>query len=183
MSVERAHDPRNPLELRIQDVREEVVAKLRQQLRGGCRQAEVTADSEEKKLVGDRSGLEIQAAMAGGTELPKREAAVANAAGVPPQGRDDPGHVFCSFLALVLKKELERRLQAAGIELEWGDLMRDLDWLRETAVELQGKRFVVRSKAYGAVGKVVQCVGARLPATVRRVGKEESVPAPVQQSV
>ena len=180
MSVERAHEPRNPLELRIQDVREEVVAKLRQQLTRRRRSWWATAVSG---AAGDRSGLEIQAAMAGGTELPKREVAVANAAGVPPQGRDDPGHVFCSFLALVLKKELERRLQAAGIELEWGDLMRDLDRLRETAVELQGKRFVVRSKAYGAVGKVVQCVGARLPATVRRVGKEESVPAPVQQSV
>ncbi len=93
------------------------------------------------------------------------------------------GHVFCSFLALVLKKELERRLEAAGIEVEWGDLMRDLGRLRETEVELQGKRFVVRSKAYGVVGKVAQCVGARLPATVRRVGQESAEPArePAQQ--
>ena len=72
-------------------------------------------------------------------------------------------HVFCSFLALVLKQELERRLETAGIAVEWGDLLRDLGRLRETEVELQGKRFVARSKAYGAVGKVVLCVGARLP--------------------
>ena len=93
------------------------------------------------------------------------------------------GHVFCSFLALVLKKELERRLEAAGIEVEWGDLMRDLGRLRETEVELQGKRFVVRSKACGEVGKVAQCVGARLPATVRRVGEDsaESAREPTEQ--
>ena len=101
-----------------------------------------------------------------------------------PRDETIRGHVFCSFLALVLKKELERRLEEAGIEAKWGDVMRDLGRLRETEVELQGKRFVVRSKAYGAVGKVVHCVGARLPATVRRVGEEdtESARRPVQQT-
>ena len=94
------------------------------------------------------------------------------------------GHVFCSFLALVLKAELERRLEAAGIEVEWADLMRDLGRLRETEVQLQGKRFVVRSKAYGMVGQVAQCVGARLPATVRRVSGEraEAAQAPTQRA-
>ncbi len=87
------------------------------------------------------------------------------------------GHVFCSFLALVLKKELERRLREAGIEAEWAEVMRDLGRLRETEVELQGKRFVVRSKAYGAVGQIVRSVGARLPATVRRVGEAGAEPA------
>ena len=78
----------------------------------------------------------------------------------------------------------ERRLEAAGIEVEWADLMRDLGRLRETEVQLQGKRFVVRSKAYGAVGQVAQCVGARLPATVRRVSGEraEAAQAPTQRA-
>jgi transposase len=31
------------------------------------------------------------------------------------------GHVFCSFLALVLRKELEDRLAAAGHSFEWAD--------------------------------------------------------------
>jgi transposase len=36
------------------------------------------------------------------------------------------GHLFCSFLALVLRKELERRLNAAGHVFEWSDLKQDL---------------------------------------------------------
>jgi transposase len=32
------------------------------------------------------------------------------------------GHVFCSFLALMLKKELNRRLEAAGYSFEWLDV-------------------------------------------------------------
>ena len=31
------------------------------------------------------------------------------------------GHVFCSFLALVLRKELEKRLEASKLYLEWND--------------------------------------------------------------
>jgi hypothetical protein len=43
------------------------------------------------------------------------------------------GHVFCSFLALVLQKELADQCRAADVTVEWGDLLRDLD-------RLQGKR-------------------------------------------
>ena len=42
------------------------------------------------------------------------------------------GHVFCSFLALVLQKELADRCRAAGVSVEWDDLIRDLDRLQET---------------------------------------------------
>ena len=41
------------------------------------------------------------------------------------------GHMFCSFLALLLQKELFRRMAAAGIEAEWADILRDLDALTE----------------------------------------------------
>ncbi len=40
------------------------------------------------------------------------------------------GHVFCSFLALVLQKELADRCRAAGVIVEWDDLIRDLDRLQ-----------------------------------------------------
>jgi transposase len=33
------------------------------------------------------------------------------------------GHVFCSFLALVLRKALEDRLAAARVKPEWGALL------------------------------------------------------------
>ena len=36
------------------------------------------------------------------------------------------GHVFCSFLALVLRKELDDRLAEQGHKLEWEDVIRDL---------------------------------------------------------
>jgi hypothetical protein len=44
------------------------------------------------------------------------------------------GHVFCSFLALVLRKELENRLAAAGLQPEWAKLLADLDRLQEIEV-------------------------------------------------
>jgi len=38
---------------------------------------------------------------------------------------------FCSFLALVLRKELEERLAGAGLKPEWRELLADLDRLHE----------------------------------------------------
>src|SRR5208337_3723405 len=34
------------------------------------------------------------------------------------------GHLFCSFLALVVRKELDERLVAAGVSAEWADIVR-----------------------------------------------------------
>ena len=55
------------------------------------------------------------------------------------------GHVFCSFLALVLQSELRRRMDATGIEAEWADIRRDLNALTETEIEQDGKCFLVCS--------------------------------------
>ena len=56
------------------------------------------------------------------------------------------GHIACSFLGLVLKKELEDRLAAdTGAPASWPAVMADLDLLTETAVEQDGKRFLLRS--------------------------------------
>ncbi len=57
------------------------------------------------------------------------------------------GHIFCSFLALVLRKELEDRLAAAGHILEWADIVHDLQRLSETEIEQDGKRYVLRNTA------------------------------------
>ena len=73
------------------------------------------------------------------------------------------GHVFCSFLALVLQKELADRCRAAGVIVEWGDLIRDLDRLQEAAIEKDGKRVTTRTHVVGQVGKVFQAVGIALP--------------------
>ncbi len=79
------------------------------------------------------------------------------------------GHVFCSFLALVLRKELEHRLEAAGYRWEWADVIHDLDLLEEIEVEQHQRRFLLRTEARGVAGAVAQAVGVALPPTVRKV--------------
>ena len=88
------------------------------------------------------------------------------------------GHVFCSFLALVLRDELFRRMDSAGVSAEWDDILRDLNALTETAITYNGKTFVVRSNVIGVAGKIAQCVGVRLPNTVRQVDVEKEVADP-----
>jgi Transposase DDE domain len=79
------------------------------------------------------------------------------------------GHVFCSFLALVLRQGLQARLEGRGHEFEWGDVIQDLDRLQLVEVEQDGKRFLLRSEAQGTCGKVFQAVGVALPPTVQQV--------------
>jgi DDE family transposase len=79
------------------------------------------------------------------------------------------GHVFCSFLALVLRQELQARLEERGHELEWADVIQDLDRLQRIEVEQDGKRFLLRSEVQGSCGKVFQAVGVALPPTVQQV--------------
>jgi hypothetical protein len=80
------------------------------------------------------------------------------------------GHVFCSFLALVLRKEMEDRLSAKGVvDIEWAQLMEDLEQLQEVEVEFSGKRFILRSECCGQSGKALQAIGASLPPTLRKV--------------
>ena len=80
------------------------------------------------------------------------------------------GHVFCSFLALVLRKEMQDRQEAKGYKLEWADVLRDLDRLKEIEVIQGEKRFLLRTQARGVCGKVFQAAGVALPPTVRQIG-------------
>lgn len=79
------------------------------------------------------------------------------------------GHVFCSFLALVLRKELDRRLESCGQQLEWADIKRDLKALQDVVVEDNGRSLVVRTACVGSCGKVFQAVGVALPPTIREI--------------
>ena len=79
------------------------------------------------------------------------------------------GHVFCSFLALVLRQELQARLQARGQRFEWADVMRDLERLQYVDVAHDGKRFRLRSELQGTAGRVLQAVGVAAPSTVQQV--------------
>ena len=79
------------------------------------------------------------------------------------------GHVFCSFLALVLRRELDRRLDKAGHRFEWADLKQDLKSLQEITIEENGKRLAIRSESRGVCGKVFQAVGVAIPPTIREL--------------
>ncbi len=83
--------------------------------------------------------------------------------------RDDTirGHVFCSFLALVLRKELYRRLEAAGHSFEWSEIKQDLSALKEVVIEDSGKRFAVRTQCLGTCTSVFRAVGVAIPPTIR----------------
>jgi transposase len=73
------------------------------------------------------------------------------------------GHVFCSFLALVLQKELDSLCRAKGVIVEWADLILGLDRLQEATIEKDGKRITIRTQVEGQVGLVFQAAGVALP--------------------
>ena len=77
------------------------------------------------------------------------------------------GHVFCSFLALMLRKELHDRLAIQGDQFEWAEIIRDLEALQYVEVEHQGKRFLLRSEAKGSCSAVFRAVGVAMPPTIQ----------------
>jgi hypothetical protein len=77
------------------------------------------------------------------------------------------GHVFCSFLALVLKKALEDRIAAFGRSGSWPEIIADLDSLTETEIKQDSKRFIVRSAPRPAASLAIRATGVALPPTVR----------------
>jgi len=81
------------------------------------------------------------------------------------------GHVFCSFLALVLLKDLQGRMKSRpggrGEPVEWEYLKRDLEALQETTVNNAGRTFVIRNRPRGEVAKALQAAGVSLGPTVR----------------
>jgi transposase len=78
------------------------------------------------------------------------------------------GHVFCSYLALVLVKELFIDMEKRGwTGIEWDRLKDDLDDLEEITVQNQGQTFTIRSQTAGNAGKAIQAVRVKLGPTVR----------------
>lgn len=73
------------------------------------------------------------------------------------------GHVFCSFLALVLRKELHDRCRDAGFQAEWLDVLLDLNRLQEARLEHGGKTWTVRTEVTGVVPGLFKAVGLALP--------------------
>ena len=78
------------------------------------------------------------------------------------------GHVFCSFLALVLRKELQNRCDAAGLQPEWGDVLRDLDRLQEVTLQTGGQTTILRTPTSGVAGHLFQAARVALPPNMRQ---------------
>ena len=80
------------------------------------------------------------------------------------------GHVFCSLFALVLKAELEARIEALGLDGSWPATIADLDTLTETEVEQDAKRF--RCALHHVLRQASRCGFTRacaLPPTVQAI--------------
>ena len=79
------------------------------------------------------------------------------------------GHVFCSFLALLLKTELERRMKFADFKCEWAQVIRGLDSLQQVEVTFQDKRFVLRSQLTSEASAALRATGVAAPPTLRKL--------------
>jgi hypothetical protein len=73
------------------------------------------------------------------------------------------GHVFCTFLALVLRKELMDRLAARrATGLEWQRIIDDLADLSEIEVEQDGRRALLRTAPGPTIDPVCRALGVVL---------------------
>jgi transposase len=79
------------------------------------------------------------------------------------------GHVFCSYLALLLKCELEERMRAKELQWEWGEIVRGLDALQEVETQFHGRGYVLRSQLLGNASEAIRGAGVTVPPPVRTV--------------
>ena len=79
------------------------------------------------------------------------------------------GHVFCSYLALLLKCELEERMRAKELRWEWAEVIRGLDALQEVETQFAGKGYVLRSELLGNASEAIRGAGVSVPPPVRAV--------------
>lgn len=77
------------------------------------------------------------------------------------------GHIFCSFLALLLHHELEERLKKNDNHFEWDVIRQDLEALAEVEVREGEQWYLLRTALQGVTGKVLQSVGLSVPPSVR----------------
>ena len=79
------------------------------------------------------------------------------------------GHVFCSFLALLLKTELERRMKFADLQCEWAQVVGGLEALQQLEATFQDKPFLLRSQLSGEASAALRAAGVGAPPTLREL--------------
>jgi Transposase DDE domain len=86
------------------------------------------------------------------------------------------GHICCSFLATVLRKELFDRLAARRRnDLEWQHIVDDLDELSEIEVEQDGRRALLRTAPGPTIDPLCRALGITLPPVFQEI---PSTPGP-----
>jgi hypothetical protein len=80
------------------------------------------------------------------------------------------GHLIAGFLALRLEVDLQSRLDAAGVTTPWPDLIRDLAQVHAVIVDLDGKRYRLRTDLAGAAHAAFAAAGVRPPNSVTCIG-------------
>jgi len=77
------------------------------------------------------------------------------------------GHVFCSFLAILLKTELESRMSQMDLSWEWNEVIRGLNALQEVEAVFNGHHFLLRSQLMGDSHKAIRATGVAVPPTIK----------------
>jgi transposase len=85
------------------------------------------------------------------------------------------GHVFCSFLALLLKQEIGNRMKRTDLQWEWNEVIRGLDALQQLEANFQGS-FLFRSQLTTHASQAVRVTGVAIPPTLR-----ELTPLPISR--
>jgi hypothetical protein len=84
------------------------------------------------------------------------------------------GHVFCTFLALVLRKELLDRLGARGAAPEWRRIIDDLADLSVVEVEQDGRRALLRTAPRPSIDPICRALGLALPPVFQEMPSSET---------
>jgi hypothetical protein len=79
------------------------------------------------------------------------------------------GHVFCSFLAVMLRRALQLRMEEKSESWESLEVTRGLDELHEFEAVFQGYRFHLRSQLVGQAHNAFAAAGVAVPPTLRKV--------------
>jgi IS4 transposase len=77
------------------------------------------------------------------------------------------GHVFVSFLALVMLRELEARMEAKGLKAEWADIRRDLLAVEEVEVADGEMTYWLRTPVKAGASVAFRAAGVAIPPSVR----------------
>lgn len=87
------------------------------------------------------------------------------------------GHVFVSFLALLLRKELIDRLAAQRVKpLEWQQIIDDLADLSQVEVEQDDRRALLRTAPGPSIDPLCRAVGITLPPVFQELPGTENPP-------